>query len=147
MPFIERITNRSSMLAWSDHLPLQYKYSLGVMGEKFSKAIREGRLVAAHCDGCGRSFIPPAAYCTKCFRKVSGVVDVDQSTGTVYTYTSKQGRTLVAVKFEGVEGVLIHLYAQGAGEPSIGQKVKPAFKPASKRVGSIQDIEWFEPKR
>ncbi|MEM3670376.1 MAG: zinc ribbon domain-containing protein [Thermoprotei archaeon] len=144
MPFIENIERVSDALVWTDHLPLGYKYSLGPMGEKFSKALLEGKLVAAYCAHCQRAFIPPTTYCTKCFRSVSDVKEIDYSTGKVYSYTQKSGKTIAAITFENVEGRLIHLL--NTPSPEIGLSVVPAFKPKPQRDGSIADIMYFEPK-
>ncbi len=37
--------------------------------ESFYKFVGEGRLVAAKCNKCGTTFLPPRPLCTKCFSK------------------------------------------------------------------------------
>lgn len=54
--------------------------------EQFYKFIREKRLMAVRCKGCGALFIPPRTICNRCFFKDLEWVEV-KNRGKLITYT------------------------------------------------------------
>ncbi len=150
MALSERITNVEELRSWKGLIPLHYEYTAGVVGERFLRGLQQGKILAAKCGNCGRSYLPPKVYCVNCyleikhFRKVgpSGTISaVAESHVDFEGRPTKRPRTFAFVTFSGVTGGLIH-YARGSGL-AIGAKVTPRFKPASKRKGTLLDIEEF----
>jgi uncharacterized OB-fold protein len=144
LPFYDRFEMVEEAKSWRDHLPLRYKYSLGLAGEKFSKGLLEGKLLCSVCSNCNNKCLPPSIYCHECFREVSDYAEIEP-TGEIYSVTEKGDELIVVIKFRGVQGSLIHwLKTPTAGKVRIGQKVTAVFKPLNQRVGDITDIDHFE---
>jgi len=145
----ERITNVDKLRSWTDEIPFHYEYTAGVAGEKFLRGLKEGRIIASRCKKCGKSYLPPKAYCVDCFTPIDSYKEVGPE-GRVAAVTEshvdfegtrlRTPRTFVFVVFKGVTGGLVQL-ASGRGI-EMGGKVVPKFRPASKRKGSLLDFEF-----
>lgn len=151
---LEKITNPLSIRHWLGHMEADYRYTLGVVGERFFKEIKENaRIMGTKCPKCGVVFVPPRLYCERCFTKLEEWVEVGKK-GEVYTYTivtiDVNGKKLekpqvyAFIKFNGVQGGLIHRIGE-VEKVYIGMKVEAVFKPYSERKGSINDIAYFKP--
>ena len=149
MSLSERISRVDKLRSWSDEIPFHYEYTAGVAGERFLRGIIEGRITASRCTKCGKSYLPPKAYCVDCFAPVDAYRQVGPE-GTVAAVTEshvgfdggrlKAPRTFVFVVFNGVTGGLVQA-ASGKGI-EVGARVVPRFVPASKRKGSLLDFEF-----
>lgn len=139
---------------WEDDLPVTNRYTLGLAGERFFRAIKDdGKILGARCTRCGITYVPAAAYCERCLSELTEWVEVG-SRGAVETFTllhvAADGSLLdepqiVAFVRLG-DGGLIHFL--GEIEPAavaIGMPVEAVFKEAGERQGSIQDIRYFKP--
>lgn len=130
------------MKQWHDTLPLRYKYSLGVSGQKFSDALKAGRLIAFECPQCGKAYVVPTLFCPDCLKEVSVTREVP-SEGRVYSFTSKGNETVVIIRFEGFEGGLIHRLKEG-DSVAVGDRVRAVFRAEPERTGDLNDITYFE---
>jgi uncharacterized protein len=63
----ERATRVDALRSWTDAIPLRFDYSAGVAGEKFLRGLEKGEILAAACDKCGATYMPPKMYCVECF--------------------------------------------------------------------------------
>ena len=151
---LEKITNPFNARHWIGHMEADYRYTLGIAGERFLKEIKENaRIMGAKCPVCGVIFVPPRLYCEKCFAKLEEWVDVGKK-GEVYTYTIAtidiEGKKLekpqiyALIKFKGAHGGLIHKIGE-TDKVYIGMEVEAVFKPPSERKASINDIAYFKP--
>ena len=151
---LEKITNPLNVRHWLGHMEAEYRYTLGVAGERFLREIKEnGRIMGAKCPKCGIVFVPPRIYCEKCFVKLEEWVDVGRK-GEVYTYTIAtidiDGKKLekpqiyALIKFKGAQGGLIHKIGE-TDEVYIGMKVEAVLKMPTERKASINDIAYFKP--
>jgi len=143
---LERLANNKEMREWSDHIPLSWKYSAGVAGDRFLQLLKQGKIQASTCKKCSRMFLPPKIYCKECFVETREWREIPGDSGYLYTYTEvvkDRGMEVIAlVKFDGVDGGLIgRLQVE---RPRIGMKVKAVFKPKDQRKGELADIEYFE---
>ncbi|MGB9714625.1 MAG: Zn-ribbon domain-containing OB-fold protein, partial [Candidatus Bathyarchaeales archaeon] len=149
---LEKITNPFGPRHWIGHMEADYLYTLGIVGERFFKEIKEnGRIMGAKCPKCGLIFVPPRLYCEKCFAKFEEWVDVGKK-GEVYTYTivtvDIEGKKLekpeiyALIRFEGTQGGLIHKIGE-TNKAYIGMKVEALLKPRNERKASINDIAYF----
>lgn len=121
-----------------------YEYPAGFALSVFLEGLRQGALRGSRCTSCSRSFVPPFAFCPYCAGARVEYVEVP-SEGRVVTWTRHgDGKVLVFVAFEGFGGGLIHRYL-GDGDPQEGMRVRARFRQT--RVGSILDVEGFEPVR
>ena len=147
----EKITSNSDIGILRDHIPLEWKYTAGVAGERFLQLLRQGKIQASVCKSCCKSFLPPKIFCKDCFVQATEWKDVPENSGYLYSFTkakrsgSEGYETIALVKFEGIEGGLLGKLREGRGEElKIGTKVKPVFRPKDKRRGELSDIEYFE---
>jgi uncharacterized OB-fold protein len=141
---MERITQNSQMTRWNDHIPLQWKYTAGVAGERFLQLLKQGKIQASVCRNCNRLYLPPKIFCKDCFAQLSEWRDVPIDGGYLYSFTAVGGETIALVKFDGVDGGLLGRLRKAKEEPRIGMKVKVVFKGKEERRGDISDIEYFE---
>lgn len=150
------IMDRGSQIlpAWQDNMPVTSRYTLGLAGERFFRAIKdEGRILGTYCSKCDRTYVPAASFCERCMNKLEEWVDVG-TTGEVHTYTllyqnydgspRQEPEIIVFVRLG--DGGLIHRLGNIDPEAiEIGMKVKAVFNALSQRKGSILDISHFEP--
>ncbi len=141
-------------VAWMGDLPVTNRYTYGVAGEKFFRALKdEGRILGTHCPRCDHTYVPAAIFCERCLGKLDEWVDVG-TIGDVVTFTvlyaGLDGKPLekpelvAFIRF--ADGGLIHYLGEVEPEQvEIGMMVEAALKPKSKREGSILDIKYFRP--
>ena len=148
---MEKISNNSEIRTWRDHIPLDFKYTAGVAGERFLQLLKQGKIQAAVCRTCNKSFLPPKIFCKDCFNQLTEWKEVPDDSGFIYSFTKVRSseekhspKLIVLVKFEGIEGGLLGKFKMGREEPRIGMKVKPVFKKRENRKGELSDIEYFE---
>jgi len=145
MTYPDNLTNFAQAKSWTDHLPLNYKYSAGVAGQKFAEGLKQGKILGSKCAKCGETFLPPSIYCHNCFVYTSEYVEIPPQ-GEIYSYTEMGDAVVALVRFDGVKGGLIHYVRKpDAGKLRIGLRVQAVFRPAEQRKGDLTtDIEWFE---
>lgn len=145
----------------------KYLFSAGQAQSRFLQGLREGRILGVKCPRCGRVYVPPRAYCEYCHAPTTEWIEVP-GTGAVHTavvsYIATDRKRLgepeiVAVirldapgyredqyEFAGMFHKLCGVTPQQVMDGSaIGLRVKPRWKPREQRVGSVTDIECFEP--
>jgi uncharacterized OB-fold protein len=129
-----------------------YHYTPGPLGLRWLEGLKRGSILAASCDRCGYKYIPPKIYCPRCFHEVNSLIEVSGKpylAGFSVIYRDFSGKQLEEpviiglIRFEGVEGGLIHYIRAPLEKLSIGIKLEPVFR--SERRGSITDIEYFRP--
>ncbi|MFB6489940.1 MAG: Zn-ribbon domain-containing OB-fold protein [Thermoproteus sp. AZ2] len=129
-----------------------YVYTAGPIGTRWLQELKNGRLTAAYCAKCGKLFLPPKMFEPETFEEAVELRPIDD-VGVVETYAvihrgfdgeELKGPVAMAfIKFPGVEGGLVH-YVK-AKELRVGMRVRARWRPVEQRVGSITDIECFEP--
>ena len=139
--------------AWQDEMQVTNRYTFGVAGERFFRAIKdEGRILGTHCSRCDRVYVPAALFCERCLGGIDDWVDVG-TVGEIVTFTDlcvdydgsrlDEPKTVAFIRFG--NGGLIHLLvAPDSDQLVIGLQAKAIFKPESERQGSILDISHFE---
>ena len=156
MAITEKLTNTMKPTFWEGAIPIEYRYTYGLAGEKFFRAIKDkGTFVAAYCAACDVSFVPPKIYCDRCFAKLEKYIDVG-ARGFIESFTvsfrnmdgsyKETPRILAVIRIGGTDGGVIH-YLEGFDmeDVALGMPVQAIFKPKSKRTGSIDDIVGFGP--
>lgn len=147
---MKRVRSSPRALAWKDHLPLEYRYTHGVAGQRFFRSLKErGKLVGGRCSQCDTIYLPPRLYCTKCFVEINNWVELPP-TGRLHSYTivPEKGRKEVVglIKFDGVVGGLVHKVRGLAQHTTrLDIPVRPVLRAEGHRTGSILDIRFFEP--
>jgi len=151
---LEKITDPKDVILKEGHVPIRHRYTPGVAGEAFFRALKEdGDFIASRCPECGRVYCPPRLFCERDFAELAANEKVGPE-GTLESfsvgYVGVEGEPLdqpVAiglVRLDGADTVLMHRVID-ADELEIGQRVVAVLLPASKRVGSINDIRGFKP--
>lgn len=144
MAYWDEIRNVGQAKTWVDHLPLNYKYSAGVAGQRFAEGLKQGKILGSKCSKCGQTFLPPSIYCPECYVYTSEYVEVGPQ-GELYSFAERNNRVVGLIRFSGVRGGLIHYVKKpAAGKLRVGLKVRASFRPADQRVGDLADIEFFE---
>jgi uncharacterized protein len=148
---LEKTSNNAELRTWRDHIPLGWKYTAGVAGERFLQLLKQGTIQASVCRSCGKTFLPPKIFCKDCFIQLTEWKEVSPETASIYSFTKVRSQdensppqVVVLIKFEGVEGGLLGKFKPGREEPRIGMKVKPVFRKKESRKGELSDIEYFE---
>jgi uncharacterized OB-fold protein len=143
-----------SPVVWNGELPITNRYTYGLAGEKFFRTLKdEGRILGTHCPHCDQTYVPAAIFCERCLARLDDWVDVGTS-GEVNTFTIlyvningsplKKPEIIAFVRFG--DGGLIHRLGEiNPDQIEIGMMVQAVFKPSSKRIGSILDIDHFKP--
>ena len=153
-----------------EHRPdAKYSFSAGQAVSRFLEGLKQGRILGKRCPRCGRVYVPPRSYCEYCFAPTAEWVEVSgegEVNTAVVSYISTFRERLEEPEIIAV----IRLYAPGyTGKKDeyefpgifhklcgvkpedvmsgrvIGMRVRPRWKPPERRVGSITDIECFEP--
>jgi uncharacterized OB-fold protein len=152
MTLLERDPN--APITWSDNLPVTSRYTYGLAGERFFRAIKdEGRIYGTRCQKCERTYVPATSFCERCLSELDEWVEVGTS-GEVYTftvnYTASDGSAidkpeLIAFVKIADGGIVHKLEEVEPDEVSIGLPVEAVLLPKDKRLGSILDIKYFRP--
>jgi hypothetical protein len=149
----EKIARPADARQLRGDIPVHHRYTLGVAGERFFKALRDERVIlATRCPKCGEAFLPPKMYCEGCFEETSEWVPVTEL-GYVKSFTVlhhsldeerlEKPEIVALIAWEGVRGGIIHRLGEIRGEVRIGMAVEPVW--AEERKGSPQDIVHFRP--
>jgi len=154
LPILEKLEQSSQARHWTDSIPLEYHYTVGVAGEEFRRELKDnGKFLASKCSKCKTTYLPARLFCPACFVETRDRVTVD-SAGYVYSYTTlsrdragehaKEPLVVALVKFEGVKGGIVHrLDLPDKSKLTFGMKVQPVLKPATERTGALTDILGF----
>lgn len=152
----DKVTSETKLGVLVDHIPLQYKYTAGVAGDRFLQLLKQGKFQASFCPKCDKLYLPPKIFCKECFSQLNEWKDVPEDSGYLYSFTSvnrkreKSGErgseevVVALVKFDGVEGGILGMLKSGREEPKIGMRLRPVFKTKNERKGDLSDIEHFE---
>jgi len=144
----------NAMSAWQGELPVTNRYTFGLAGEKFFRAIKErGRFLGTHCPQCQRTYVPATSFCERCFHELDDWIDLDP-VGEVETYTilsiDEVGAPIpepMIIAFIRIkDGGIIHKLAEVAFKDIFfGMPVEAVLKLKKERQGSILDILHFKP--
>ncbi len=156
MPITEKVDKLHDAIAWKGNIPITSRYSAGIAGEKFFRAIKdEGQFLGTHCAECDLIYVPATMFCERCFSELDEWVEVP-STGHVFTFTVlfrdlddkplEPPKVLAYVKLYGCDGGLVHYLDEvDLEELHVGLEVEAVFKDAAEREGSILDVKYFRP--
>ena len=131
-----------------------FSYTAGTIRSRFLTGIRDNKkIVGTRCTECNKVWVPARSTCVRCFASLSDFEEVSDigevvSFSVIYRsqpfYPARPPFAYGVIKLEGADSSLVHLI--GGVEPAnieTGMKVKAVFK--EDRIGSILDIEYFEP--
>lgn len=152
MSLLERYPNAPG--AWLGELPITSRYTAGLAGERFLRAIKDdGKIMGSRCDRCGITYVPARQFCERCLDELDEWLDVGTK-GEVYTFTllfenldgtAREEPEVVAFIRLGDGGLVHKLDEIHLDDLEIGMLVEAVFKPETERQGSILDIAYFRP--
>lgn len=151
MTLLERDPTAPS--AWQDEMLVTSRYTVGVAGERFFRAIKdEGKIYGTRCGNCERTYVPASLFCERCLDHLDEWVDIGiigEIVTFTYLYANYDGshrtepETVAFIRL-GDGGIIHKLASPDSQEIEIGMKAKAIFKPKAEREGSILDILHFE---
>jgi hypothetical protein len=146
--------NPNAPRAWLDEMPVSSRYTAGLAGERFLRALKEeGVIYGTRCQSCEITYVPARLFCERCMGELSEWVDMGIQ-GEVHTFTLvfenldgglKDYPEIVAFIRFGDGGLVHRLGAVSLEEVHIGMPVEAVFRPPQEREGSILDIAYFKP--
>ena len=135
-------------------LPVTSRYTYGLAGERFFRAIKDdARLLGTRCPDCSRTYVPAVIFCERCLRQLDDWVEVGTK-GEIHTFTlsyenydgSRRDTPEIIAFIRLADGGIIHRLDEISPHAvSIGMLVEAVFKPRPEREGSILDITHFRP--
>ena len=151
MTLLER--NPNAPTAWFGNLPVTSRYTYGLAGERFFRALKdEGKIMGSYCPKCDHTYVPAAVFCERCLSELTEWLDVG-TVGELHTFTlmhvDVDGNPLETPELVGFikfgDGGIIHRIKADADDLILGMLMEAVLKPKAKREGSILDIEHFRP--
>ena len=157
----EHALSQGEVLTTAWRVKADYRWDTGVAVGRFLEGMKDGRLLGVHCSGCGRTLLPPRAFCELCFKPLNRWVTLGD-TGVVNTFSvsfvnwdaTRRQRPEVPAVIE-IDGAspgmgMLHLLGevgddleQVLARVKIGARVEAVWKPLQEREGSITDIRYF----
>jgi len=152
----EKITDPTDVLLWEGQIPIRHRYTPGVAGEAFFKALKDrGEFLGSHCGSCGITYCPARLFCERCFSELGADTKVGPG-GVLESFTvgsvGVEGEPMDEpvmvglVRLDGADTMFPHFLVD-TEEPAIGDRVEAVLEPKAKRTGSILDIRGFHPVR
>lgn len=137
-------------------MDLGWRYSSGAAMERFLTGLRERRIEALRCGGCGRRYLPPRPLCGECRLHLSDWVAVADEgvleAWSVYHLPILDGRTgeprpapygIGLVRLDGADTTLNHFLSEtDPRRLEIGLRVRAAWREEMR--GALDDILHFE---
>lgn len=142
--------------AWKGTIPISSRYTAGVAGEKFFRAMKdESKLLGTSCSHCQITYVPAKMFCERCLNRLTNWVEVDDS-GKIFSFSvchidlngNKISPPKIVALIDLGEKVskMVHLIGEITPEDvAIDMPVKAVWKPAATREGKITDIIYFKP--
>lgn len=154
----EKITDATEVRLWEGSIPVRHRYTAGVAGEQFFRALRDrGEFLASRCETDDIVYCPPRLFCERCFSELQADATVGPG-GTLVSfsvgYAGIEGESLGGampvglVELDGADTVILHhLLFEDDTPVGIGDRVEAVLRPDEDRSGSILDIRGFRPVR
>lgn len=144
----------SAPTAWHDAMPVSSRYTFGLAGERFFRALKEeGKILGSRCQRCGVDYVPARQFCERCMDELEDWFDAGRR-GEVYAFTRlevdpdgeryQEPQTIAFVRIAD-GGIVQRLGEVDPCDVRIGMPVEAVLKPQDERNGSILDILYFKP--
>lgn len=139
---------------------LDYEHAYGpYYGMLFDGLATSRRIQGSRCPNCTRVLVPPREYCDVCYVRTGEWVDV-ADTGTIKAFsiihlefvgqTREPPYVYAEIVLDGSATRLIHTVGgidveEAKERLQIGTKVRAVWKEGGEPVGTLEDIDHFEP--
>jgi hypothetical protein len=146
----------SEMASIEIAMDLSWRYASGAAMERFCAGLRERRIEALRCSGCGRRYLPPRPMCGRCRLRLTDWTAVANQ-GELMAWTviylpfldARSGETrpgpygMGLIRLDGADTTLNHYLAENdPGRLAIGQRVRAVWREELR--GAMDDILHFE---
>lgn len=156
MPLTERIQHLDEVRAWRGAIRLEGVYTAGVAGDRWLRALREGKIYGTRCPRCRYTYVPARLFCERCLDALGEETWVEVGPqGTLVAWTRVHvgpdgarrtpPQTIGLVRLDGADALLVHELLEEGVEWVSGMRVKAVFRPPAERQGSIRDLLGFRP--
>ncbi len=137
-------------------MSIRYAWSLGPHGAKFFEALRsEKRIFGIRCSSCKGVLVPPLPVCGRCFKPMDEWVELPP-TGVargivpylleVPDQRLKPPVIFAKIHLDGASSSFTHiLRGVESKNPPPSVRVRAVWR--EERVGSLEDMDFFEPAR
>jgi uncharacterized OB-fold protein len=133
-----------------------WRYASGAAMEQFSEGLRQKRIEALRCRGCGRRYLPPRPVCGNCHLRLEDWVPVAEEgvleAWTVVYLPFLDGRTgtmregpygMGLIRLDGADTTLNHYLAESdPARLAVGMRARAVWRDELR--GAIDDILHFE---
>jgi uncharacterized OB-fold protein len=134
---------------------VDYEYTPGVASERFLFGLKEGKLLGAACDECGRVYIPSRGACPRCAAPTSEIRELAHK-GTIITLTVVRVPSdnidvelpycVASILLDGADISLNGLIQECPMEDvRIGMRVEAVWKPEAEWDYSMANVKYFRP--
>ncbi len=107
--------------------------------ERFFDGMREGKLMASRCPGCGRVFLPPRMVCERCLTRAEDWVELPL-TGSVETFTEAHVRLAPDGTLEDLEDPeLIAMVRHDGADTCVAARLDAPQAAVGMRVEAVLD--------
>jgi hypothetical protein len=134
---------------------VHYTYTPGIAATRFLRGLKEGKLLGAACDECGRVYVPPRGACPRCARPTSTFKELAHE-GTVITYSIVRVPSenidvplpycVASILLDGADISMNGLIQECALEDvRIGMRVEAVWRPQAEWGYDMANIKHFRP--
>ncbi len=152
---LEKVGRQRALRQVPGTIPISHRYTLGVAGERFFKALRDDRqILASPCPRCRSLLLPARMYCERCFEETGDEWVALEGPAYVRSFTVlhygleeqplDQPQVVAMITWPEAKGGLVHRVAGvDAGDVESGMAVEPVW--GDERTGAWTDILHFRP--
>lgn len=129
----------------------RFRWNVGKTMEKFYQSFKDEKILAARCERCGYTVVPPRTVCPKCSAREQNLVELDGRgrieglTAVKFKLDGKGGyvwleepEILAAIRLNGADSLI---FARVEGDATTGAEVEPVW--AEKLEGKPSDLLRF----
>ena len=135
---------------------IAWRYCASELMSRFLEGLRERRIEALRCGGCGRRYLPPRPMCGRCSLRMTEWVPVADN-GEIAAWTvvhvpvldSRTGEPrplpygMALIRLDGADTTVNHYLDQtDPAKLAVGQRVRAVWREVL--VGAMDDISHFE---
>src|SRR2546423_789927 len=151
----ERPASPDAVRLWPGSIPVSHRYTAGLAGERFFRALAErGLFLATRCARCSVVYCPATAFCERCLGAIDEELEVGPS-GKLESFTvvriGFEGERLAApvvvglIRLDGADTCLVHRVRADPGELSLGMDVEAGLTDPGARTGLLERVAHFSP--
>jgi uncharacterized OB-fold protein len=136
-------------------MPISHRYTAGIAGERFFRALAErGVFLATPCTACRVTYCPARSFCERCFAELDldAAIEVGPA-GTLVGITTVRigfdGAPLAVpvpiglIRPDGATTVVAHRVTPEAAARGAGAAVVAILRPRGERQGALNDVLAF----